>query len=136
MFRKALREGDISFSFKKKDGTVREVLHGTMYSQLLPKTEPSRKIKIKDITSSDDKKLPKCMTVFVTEAAIEKLGIHDAVTAALEVKCGGKFNGSYTYFEADEKPTKKLPKETIFFYDIDKQSYRSFNESQLIDWSK
>ena len=38
----------------------------------------------------------------------------------------------FDYKELDTKPAKKLPEGTIFYYDLDKGGFRSFNEDQLI----
>lgn len=33
-----------------------------------------------------------------------------------------------------ERKQRKLPEGTIFYYDLEKSGFRSFNESQLLEW--
>lgn len=39
--------------------------------------------------------------------------------------------------DTEDKPKrapKTLPEGTVFYYDLEKKGYRSFNESQLVSW--
>ena len=132
-FREALRRGEVKFTYVKKNGEKRQA-RGTMKSDLLPKVEPGKKFKLVDIESSEGKKVPKRMTLFIPDSKLSKFDhASGAVSQALEEALGFEFNGSYVYFEADEKPPRKLAPEMVFYFDLDKKEFRSFNESQLTE---
>lgn len=132
-FREALRGGEVKFTYVKKNGEKRQA-RGTMKSDLLPKVEPGKKFKLVDIESSDGKNVPKRMTLFIPDSKLSKFDhASGAVSQALEEALGFEFNGSYVYFEADEKPPRKLAPEMVFYFDLDKKEFRSFNESQLTE---
>lgn len=133
-FREALRVGEVKFTYVKKNGEKR-VARGTMKSDLLPKVATfGKKFKLVDIESSDGKNVPKRMTLFIPDSKLSKFDhASSAVSQALEEALGFEFNGSYVYFEADEKPPRKLAPEMVFYFDLDKKEFRSFNESQLFE---
>jgi hypothetical protein len=132
-FREALHLGEVNFTYLKKNGEKR-VARGTIKSDLLPKVEPGKKFKLTDIESSEGKKVPKRMTLFIPDSKLSEVEHEsDAVSRALCEALGFEFNGSYIYFEADEKPARKLAPETVFYFDLDKNEFRSFNESQLLE---
>lgn len=131
-FREALRDGEVKFTYVKKNGEKRQA-RGTMKSDLLPKVEPGKKFKLVDIESSEGKKVPKRMTLFIPDSKLSKFDhASGAVSQALEEALGFEFNGSYVYFEVDETP-RKMPDDSVFYYDLDKKGFRSFNESQLTE---
>jgi len=129
--KKRLFEGIVEFTYEKGDGTVRPA-RGTMKVDLLPKTEPGKKFKLWDIVSSEGKKVPKRMTLFIPDSKLSEFENEpDAVSAALDEALGFEFNGSYIYFEADEK--KKMPDGSVFYYDLDKNEFRSFKTDRLVE---
>lgn len=74
-----LRRGEVKFSYKKKDGTIRHAI-GTLNEDLIPKVEKP----VEDTAKADE-----------------------------------------------DKPKRKLPAATIFYYDLEKKGFRSFNEFQF-----
>lgn len=132
-FREALRNGEVKFTYVKKNGEKREA-RGTMKSDLLPKVEPVRKFDCSDIVWANpgDIKLPKRATVCIAESSCnDEDGLDDVVLEALEERFGYVVE-SFNY-EEKQIGEKKLPKGSIFYFDLDKKGYRSFNESQLFE---
>ena len=133
-FREALRKGEVKFTYTKKDGTKRPA-RGTICESLLPKSEPVRKFDCSDIVWANpgDIKLPKRATVCIAESSCnDEDGLDDVVLEALEERFGYVVE-SFNY-EEKQIGEKKLPEGSVFYYDLDKQGYRSFNESQLVEW--
>lgn len=133
-FREALRKGEVKFTYTKKDGTERPAC-GTICESLLPKSEPVRKFDCSDIVWANpgDIKLPKRATVCIAESSCnDEDGLDDVVLEALEERFGYAVE-SFGY-EEKQIGEKKLPESSIFYFDLDKKGYRSFNESQLVEW--
>lgn len=133
-FREALRKGEVKFTYTKKDGTKRPA-RGTICESLLPKSEPVRKFDCSDIVWANpgDIKLPKRATVCIAESSCnDEDGLDDVILEALEERFGYAVE-SFNY-EEKQIGEKKLPEGSVFYYDLDKQGYRSFNESQLVEW--
>lgn len=147
-FRKALRESDVTFSYKKKDGTVRGA-HGTLCARFLP-AQPVETVKFKctdidwdiydeELTAEEQRDLPSSVTVTLTKAEYDEVADNED---ALEEKLARELSNivfcsvnSFCYERVEKRAPKKLPEGTVFYYDLDKKGYRSFNESQLINWS-
>lgn len=134
-----LHEGEVKFTYRKKDGSERKA-RGTLCEKLMPKAVPVRKFKctsIKwDIEDVDGElpKLPSRMTVNIPAADFKGLPEDEVSIVVCDklTEATGFFVNSYRCEELDIKPMKKLPKGTIFYYDLDKGGFRSFNEDQLI----
>jgi len=133
-FKRALFEGKVEFDYVKKDGTVRHAL-GTMKGDLLPKTTPVRKFDCYDIVWANpgDIKLPKRATVAVAESTcVNEEYLDDVVLEALEKRFG--YVVKEFCFEEKQIGEKSLPDDSVFYFDIDKQAYRSFKLNQLKGW--
>jgi len=138
-FKKALKAGEVAFSYKKKDGTIREAL-GTLCETMIPKSAPVVKFKCKNINWDTEGRgqcgLPDKVTIELDEAYVNELA-----DSALEEQLAGELTDKYGFsvldyeYERVEKRTpKKLPGDSVFYYDLQKSGFRSFNESQLISW--
>lgn len=134
-FREALKNGEVKFSYTKKDGTVRRAV-GTLCEKLLPKTTPMDTYEITCIewdaseADIDEYKLPQRCRVKIFADTPEN-EIEAELGEALTENYGFCHNG-FAHSKL-EKKQKKLPEGTIFYYDIEKNGYRSFNESQLVE---
>ncbi len=140
-FREALRKGEVKFTYTKKDGAKRPA-RGTICEALLPKVEPVvAKFHVVDM-KWDPKGgcvYPRKCKVCVTQKQIDEWG-SDAMDNVVESAITAKFGATPTefeYYELDEydEPERKLPEGSVFYFDLDKKGYRSFNELQLVEWS-
>lgn len=132
-FKHALFEGKVEFDYVKTNGETRHAI-GTMNESLLPKVEPGKKFKLIDIESSDGKNVPKRKTLFIPDSKLSKFDHESgAVSQALDEALGFEFNGSYVYFEVDETP-RKMPDDSVFYYDLEKKGFRSFKLANLKGW--
>jgi len=142
-FKRALKLANLKFSFKKKDGTVRNAV-GTMAVESLPESTDKVTYKCTNIVydvETDDGipapvTLPKSVIVKLDAADVEACRgdaeqLESMIVDELSEKTGWLIE-SYSY---ERKYPKKLAEGTIFYYDLEKKGYRSFNESQLIDWN-
>ena len=134
-FREALKNGKVKFSYTKKDGTKRCAV-GTLCEKLLPKTTPMDTYEITCIewdaseTDIDEYKLPqRCRVKIFADTPEDE--IEAELSEALTEDYGFCHNG-FGYSKL-EKKQKKLPAGTILYYDTEKNGYRSFNESQLVE---
>jgi len=136
-FKKALKEGVVSFAYEKRDGSIRNA-KGTLNGKLIPAAEETVAFKCSDIqwdcdTNEQLEALPKKATVKLDAKVASELteeGIESLLTDALTEEFGFCLY-SFEYAKAERKP-KKLAEGTIFYYDTEKLGFRSFNESQLI----
>ena len=134
-FREALKNGEVMFTYTKKDGTLRRAV-GTLCEKLLPKETPIDTYEITCIqwdaseTDIDEYKLPqRCRFKIFADTPEDE--IEDELSEALTRDYGFCHNG-FSYSKL-EKKQKKLPAGTILYYDTEKNGYRSFNESQLVE---
>ena len=129
-----LHEGEVEFTYRKKDGSIRRAV-GTLCEKLLPKTTPMDTYEITCIewdaseTDIDEHKLPQHCRVKIFADTPED-DVEGELSEALTENYGFCHNG-FAYSKL-EKKQKKLPEGTIFYYDLDKGGFRSFNEDQLI----
>ena len=137
-FREALKNGEVKFTYTKKDGTMRRAV-GTLCGKLIPKETPMDTYEITCIewdaseTDIDEYKLPQRCRVKIF-ADTPKDEIEAELSEALTEDYGVCHNGfAYSKLEKKQKKQKKLPEGTIFYYDTGKNGYRSFNESQLVE---
>lgn len=134
-FREALKNGEVLFTYTKKDGTLRRAV-GTLCEKLIPKETPMDTYEITCIewdaseTDIDAYKLPQYCRVKIFADTPED-EIEGELSEALTQDYGFCHNG-FGYAKL-EKKQKKLPAGTILYYDVDKEGYRSFNESQLVE---
>ena len=135
-FRDALKNGEVKFTYTKKDGTVRRAV-GTLCEKLLPKETPMDTYEITCIewdaseTDIDEYKLPQhCRVKIFADTPEDE--IEAELSEALTEDYGFCHNG-FAYSKL-EKKQKKLHEGTIFYYDIDKQAYRSFKIAKLKGW--
>lgn len=134
-----LHEGEVEFTYRKKDGSERKA-RGTLCEKLMPKAVPVRKFKCTSIkwdtedVEGEIPELPSRMTVNILAADLEGLPEDEVSVVVCDelTEAKGFLVKSYSYEELDTKPAKKLPDGTIFYYDLDKGGFRSFNEDQLI----
>ena len=137
-FREALKNGEVKFTYTKKDGSMRQAV-GTLCEKLLPKETPMDTYEITCIewdaseTDIDEYKLPqRCRVKIFADTPEDE--IEDELSEALAEDYGFCHNGfAYSKLEKKQKKQKKLPEGTIFYYDTKKNGYRSFNESQLVE---
>ncbi len=152
-FKKLLLEGVVEFTYlkRKADGsTETRPARGTMKPDLLPKSEPIvAKFKCRDIVwdfdnwgegegeEGDPPKLPKTVKVSVTQADIDKWGadaMDEVVIEQLE-KRFGRCVKEFDYYDIDmnydEKP-RETPDGNVFYFDLDKNGFRSFKFENLI----
>ena len=134
-FREALKNGEVKFSYTKKDGTKRCAV-GTLCEKLIPKETPMDTYEITCIqwdaseTDIDEYKLPQhCRVKIFADTPEDE--IEAELSEALTEDYGFCHNG-FGYSKL-EKKQKKLPAGTILYYDTEKNGYRSFNESQLVE---
>ena len=134
-FREALKNGEVKFIYTKKDGTKRCAV-GTLCEKLIPKTTPMDTYEITCIewdaseTDIDEYKLPqRCRVKIFADTPEDE--IEAELSEALTEDYGFCHNG-FGYSKL-EKKQKKLPAGSILYYDIEKNGYRSFNESQLVE---
>ena len=134
-FKHALFEGKVEFDYVKNDGTLRHAV-GTLCEKLLPKTTPMDTYEITCIewdaseTDIDEYKLPqRCRVKIFADTPEDE--IENELSEALTETYGFCHNG-FEYSKL-EKKQKKLPVGTILYYDTEKNGYRSFNESQLVE---
>lgn len=137
-FREALKNGEVLFTYTKKDGTMRKAV-GTLCEKLLPKEIPMDTYDITCIewdaseTDIDEYKLPQRCKIKIPADTPED-EIEGDLSDALTEDYGFCHNGfGYSKLEKKQKKQKKLPEGTIFYYDVNKKGYRSFNESQLVE---
>ena len=134
-FREALKNGEVKFSYTKKDGTKRCAV-GTLCEKLIPKETPMDTYEITCIewdaseTDIDEYKLPQRCRVKIFANTHE-----DEIENELSETLTEIYDFCHNGFEYSklEKMQKKLPAGTILYYDIEKNGYRSFNESQLVE---
>ena len=134
-FREALKNGEVKFSYTKKDGTVRRAV-GTLCEKLIPKETPMDTYEITCIewdaseTDIDEYKLPQRCRVKIFADTPE-----DEIEAELSEALTKTYGFCHNRFEYSklEKKQKKLSAGTILYYDTEKNGYRSFNESQLVE---
>ena len=137
-FREALKNGEVKFSYTKKDGSLRRAV-GTLCEKLLPKETSMDTYDITCIewdaseTDIDEYKLPqRCRVKIFADTPEDE--IECELSEALTEDYGFCHNGfGYSKLEKKQKKQKKLPEGTILYYDIEKNGYRSFNESQLVE---
>ena len=135
-FRKALKNGEVKFSYTKKDGSLRRAV-GTLCEKLLPKETSMDTYDITCIewdaseTVIDEYKLPQHCRVKIFADTPED-DIECELSEALTEDYGFCHNG-FAYSKL-EKKQKKLKEGTVFYYDTEKNGYRSFNESQLVEF--
>ena len=134
-FREALKNGEVMFTYTKKDGTLRRAV-GTLCEKLIPKETPMDTYEITCIqwdaseTDIDEYKLPqRCRVKIFADTPEDE--IETELSEALTGDYGFCHNG-FGYSKL-EKKQKKLPAGTILYYDTEKNGYRSFNESQLVE---
>ena len=135
-FREALKNGEVKFSYTKKDGSLRRAV-GTLCEKLLPKETSMDTYDITCIewdaseTDIDEYKLPqRCRVKIFADTPEDE--IEGELSEALTEDYGFCNNG-FAYSKL-EKKHKKLKEGTIFYYDCEKNGYRSFNESQLVEF--
>lgn len=134
-FREALKNGEVLFTYTKKDGSLRRAV-GTLCEKLIPKETPMDTYEITCIqwdaseTDIDEYKLPQhCRVKIFADTPEDE--IETELSEALTGDYGFCHNG-FGYSKL-EKKQKKLPVGTILYYDTEKNGYRSFNESQLVE---
>ena len=135
-FREALKNGEVKFSYTKKDGSLRRAV-GTLCKKLLPKETSMDTYDITCIewdaseTDIDEYKLPqRCRVKIFADTPEDE--IEGELSEALTEDYGFCNNG-FAYSKI-EKKHKKLKEGTVFYYDTEKNGYRSFNESQLVEF--
>ena len=139
-FREALKNGEVKFSYTKKDGSMRRAV-GTLCEKLIPKETPMDTYEITCIEwdldviekNGDVVNLPqRCRVKIFADTPEDE--IEAELSEALTKNYGFCHNGfAHSKLEKKQKKQKKLPEGTILYYDIGKNGYRSFNESQLVE---
>lgn len=141
-FKQLLKEKVVKFEFLKRDGTVRKA-EGTLAKSIVPEVPEEVTYKCTNIQWDCDndeelERLPKKATVKLDAKLASELtdeGIEDKLGDALEAEFEFCFH-SFEYVKLEKRAAKKLPEGTIFYYDTERKGFRSFNESQLISFTK
>ena len=127
-FREALKNGEVKFTYTKKDGTMRQAV-GTLCEKLIPKETPMDTYEITCIewdaseTDIDEYKLPqRCRVKIFADTPEDE--IEAELSEALTENYGFCHNG-FAHSKL-EKKQKKLPENQIFYYDLNKKEFRSF----------
>lgn len=135
-FREALKNGEVKFTYTKKDGTKQNAV-GTLCEKLLPKETPMDTYDITCIKWNASEmdiyeyKLPRhCRVKIFVDTPEDK--IEGKLSEALTEDYGFCCHSGFGYSKLKKKQ-KKLPEGTVFYYDLEKKGYRSFNESQLVE---
>lgn len=140
-FKHALFEGKVEFDYDKADGTVRHAV-GTMNEALLPKTEPIvAKFGVEVDKWAESENTPKRhkFNVGVTQAEIDELGadsMGNVIEAAILKKTGCTAK-TFSYWQIDigyDETPRKMPADSVFYYDLDKKGFRSFKLANLKGW--
>lgn len=141
-FKHALFEGKVEFDYGKADGTVRHAV-GTMNEALLPKAEPIvAKFKVSDIVWAQSKDAPKTKrcTICLTQHDIDMWGedanMDDIVCDAIELKFQSAVK-EFSYLPVDidnDETPRKMPDDSVFYYDLEKKGFRSFKLANLKGW--
>lgn len=130
-FKKSLKNGEVKFLFKKKDGSER-LARGTLAESLMPKLNPVYSYTVIAIWTDEPKAKEQKFKVKVTDADIAKYG-KDAIDSVIKDAIEKKFGKLPVEFRYHADDPKTLSKDTIFYYDLDKAGYRSFKFDQLIE---
>ena len=151
-FREALKNGEVLFTYTKKDGSLRRAV-GTLCVKLIPKETPMDTYEITCIEWDIDGEW-KSELESDPNASREEF---DKIVANLPVRCKVKIFADTPEDEIEcelsqalteeygfchngfgyaklEKKHKKLKEGMVFYYDCEKNGYRSFNESQLAEF--
>ena len=129
-FREALKNGEVKFSYTKKDGTMRQAV-GTLCEKLIPKETPMDTYEITCIEwdldaiekNGDVVNFPQnCRVKIFADTPEDE--IEAELSEALTKDYGFCHNG-FAYSKL-EKKQKKLPENQIFYYDLNKKEFRSF----------
>lgn len=149
-FKKMLLEGVVNFTYfkRKADGsTETRPARGTMKPDLLPKSEPIvAKFQCRDIVWDFDNwgegegeegeppKLRRNVKVALTQADIDRAEtLDDAVIAKLEQRyrrCVKELD--YYEIEKTDEAERETPDGNVFYFDLDKNGFRSFKFENLI----
>ena len=144
---KLLNEGTVNLKYAKSDGSTAERV-GTLKSDLCPTSEKYWTVKCTHIewdTDGEDADLPETVNLKMTETDFDGLSgelFNENISEADEDRTsdliGGKLTEKFgfTYkqfqYEVIEKTPRKLPESSVFYYDLTKGGYRSFNIDKLI----
>ena len=145
-FKHALFEGKVEFDYDKVDKTTgeRTLRHaiGTMNEALLPKVEPVvAKFSVEVDKWAESENMPKRrkFKIGVTQPEIDEWGADamDNVVEAAILKKTGCAAEEFSYWpidmDHDEKP-REMPDDSVFYYDFEKQGFRSFKLANLKGW--
>ena len=131
-FREALKNGEVKFTYTKKDGTIRQAV-GTLCEKLLPKEKPMDTyeltfikwdLHLDELEKNDAVNLPvRCKIKIFADTPEDE--IEAELSEALSEKYGFCHNG-FEYLKLEKKEPKKLPENQIFYYDLNKKEFRSF----------
>lgn len=145
-FKEALEAGIVTFSYQKKDGTIREA-NGTLCKALLPLEQaPTIKFKCTNINWDTDGRgqcgLPKTVTIELDEAYFKEAGLDspkmkDELSYELANELTDKYGFcvlDYKYERIEKRSPKKMAEGMVLYYDTDKAGFRSLHESTLLDW--
>ena len=145
-FKHALFEGMVEFDYDKVDKATGERTlrhaHGTMNEALLPKVEPivaKFDVEVDKWAESENTPKRRKFKVSVTQPEIDEWGA-DAMDNVVEdaiLKKMGCAAEEFSYWpidmEYDETP-RKMPDDSVFYYDLDKKGFRSFKLANLKGW--
>ena len=145
-FKHALFEGKVEFDYDKVDKatgerTLRHAI-GTMNEALLPKVEPivaKFSVEVDKWAESENTPKRRKFKIGVTQPEIDEWGA-DAMDNVVEdaiLKKMGCAAEEFSYWpidmEYDETP-RKMPDDSVFYYDLEKKGFRSFKLANLKGW--
>lgn len=144
--KKRLFEGKVEFDYYKVDKatgerTLRHAI-GTMNEALIPKTEPiAAKFQCTGIVwiPKGGCVLPRKGRVAATKTELDAAGadgLDKLVGDLLEKKYGAEVR-EFEYFIVEEKDSggkepRKMPVDSVFYYDLEKKGFRSFKTDCLV----
>lgn len=133
-FRKLLTEGKVEFDFTKKDGSVRHAV-GTLNSKLMPQLPEKKTWLCHDIEWPEKMTTkPESIEIKNVPADVDELNLRGYLEDIIIEQYGeAPFD-----FKFDEKVRvpKKLPADSIYFWDLERGGGRSLKADSLLNFTK
>lgn len=135
-FKQMLHEGKVEFDFVKVSGETRHAI-GTLNSNIIPHTARMITFKCTNIDwiiDGFDKKLP-------FELKIKLDGCFDkasdaAISTALSAEIKKLYDVEIRSFDFERLEARKMSTDSVFFFDCEKNAYRSCKSANIISYSK
>ena len=133
-FKNKLREGEVTFKYRKTNGDIREA-RGTLNEKLIPEQPKFETYKLVMDWDTDDLEegavLPSNkLTVKIPAGYTNDAEIEHAIEVALDETIDFCYY-AFTYEKVERKP-KKLNENQVLYFDLNSNGYRSFKFENLI----